>query len=68
MEVQNPVFYLQSVIYSTYIGVGIATGYGLDGPVQFPALQDFSLLHRFQTSSGVHRTFYPVGTGGFFPW
>jgi hypothetical protein len=29
--------------------------------------QDFSLLHRVQTSSGVHPASYPMGTGSSFP-
>jgi hypothetical protein len=34
--------------------------------VQFPAVQDFSLLHSVQTDSGAHPISYPVGTVGFF--
>jgi hypothetical protein len=41
--------------------VGIATGYGLDGPGF-----DFSLLHSVQTGSGAHPASYPIGTGGSF--
>jgi hypothetical protein len=29
--------------------------------VRFPALQDFSLLHSVQTSSGAHPDSYPTG-------
>jgi hypothetical protein len=29
--------------------------------------QEFSLLRVVQTGSGVHPTFYPIGTGGLFP-
>jgi hypothetical protein len=47
--------------------VGIVTGYGLDGPVRFAAVQDFSLLHSVQTDSGAHPASYPMGTGGSFP-
>jgi hypothetical protein len=32
--------------------------------VQFPAMQEFSLLHRVQTGSGAHPTSYSKGTGG----
>jgi hypothetical protein len=45
---------------------GIATGYGLDDRgvgVQVPVGKKFSLLHIVQTSSGVHPTSYPKGTG-----
>jgi hypothetical protein len=28
---------------------------------------NFSLHHRVQTGSGVHKASYPMGTGGFFP-
>jgi hypothetical protein len=34
--------------------------------VRFQGGQDFSLLHSVQTESGVHRTPYPMGTGGSF--
>jgi hypothetical protein len=50
--------------------VSIATGYGLDGwgvGVRVPVGEDFSLLHFFQTSSGAHPAFYPMGTGGSIP-
>jgi hypothetical protein len=43
--------------------LGIATGYGLEfksGQSQ----EEFSLLRDVQTGSGVHQTFYPMGTGG----
>jgi hypothetical protein len=29
--------------------------------------QEFSLLHVAHTGSGVHPTYYRMGTGGFFP-
>jgi hypothetical protein len=35
--------------------------------VRFPAVQDFSLLHRVQAGSGAHSASYPMGTGGSFP-
>jgi hypothetical protein len=47
--------------------VGIATGYGLNARVRFPAVKDFSLLHSIQTDSGAHPASYPMGTGGSFP-
>jgi hypothetical protein len=50
--------------------VGIATGYGLDDQVsEFESwwVQEFSLLHVVQTSSGAHQASYPMGTGGSFP-
>jgi hypothetical protein len=38
-----------------------------DGRISSPGGgQEFSLLHIVQTGSGVHRTSYPIGTGGFF--
>jgi hypothetical protein len=58
---------LSGTVYSMYLQllrsrdsvVGIATSYGLD--------QEFSLLQIVQTSSEVHPTSYPMGTGGSFP-
>jgi hypothetical protein len=50
--------------------VGIATGCGLDDRgSEFESRQDqeFSFLHVVQTGSGVHPTFYPIGTGGSYP-
>jgi hypothetical protein len=50
--------------------VGIATSYGLDDRgvgVRVPLCKEFSLLQIVQTDSEVHPTFYPIGTGGFFP-
>jgi hypothetical protein len=50
--------------------VGIATTYGLDDRgvgVRVPVGSEFSLLHIVQTDSGVHPTFYPMGTRGSFP-
>jgi hypothetical protein len=47
--------------------VGIATGYGLDdqgGGSSSPGREKISLLHIVQTGSGVHLTFYKMGTGG----
>jgi hypothetical protein len=36
--------------------------------VRVPAgAENFSLHHRIQTGSGVHRTSYPMGTRGSFP-
>jgi hypothetical protein len=46
-------------------GVDIAKGWA--ARVQFPALQDFFLLHSVQTGSGAHPASYPMGTGGSFP-
>jgi hypothetical protein len=48
------------------ISVGIATGYGLDGRVQFLAGAKFSLLHRVQACFGAHPVSYSMGTGGDF--
>jgi hypothetical protein len=49
----------------------LATGYGLDGrEIGVPSPgggKEFSLLHVFQTGSGVHRTSYAMDTGGYFP-
>jgi hypothetical protein len=51
--------------------VGIALGYGLDdrsSRFRFPAeAGNFSLHHRVQNGSEVHRASYPVGTRGSFP-
>jgi hypothetical protein len=50
--------------------VGIATGYELETEgLEFESRygQEFSLLQIIQTSSGVHPTSYPMGTGGSFP-
>jgi hypothetical protein len=41
---------------------------GWTAQVRFPAAKDFCLLHSIQTSSGAHPVFYPMGTGGDFPW
>jgi hypothetical protein len=50
------------------IGISLSqTGYGLDGRVRFPAVQDLSLLHVVQTGSGTHPASNPMGTGGSFP-
>jgi hypothetical protein len=48
--------------------VGIVTGYRLDdqGVGGVPLGSRFSFLHVVQTSSGVHPTSYPMGTGGSF--
>jgi hypothetical protein len=48
-------------------GVGIATGYGLDGPGAIPGMARFSLLHSVQTCPGAHPASYPMGTGCFLP-
>jgi hypothetical protein len=37
------------------------------GPGSIPAVQDFSLLHSIQTSSGVNPASYTMGTGGSIP-
>jgi hypothetical protein len=51
--------------------VGTALDYGLDGRgsrVRFLVeAGNFSLHHRVQNGSGVHRSSYPMGTGGSFP-
>jgi hypothetical protein len=46
--------------------VGITIGDGGVG-VRVPVGSRFSLLRVVQTGSGVHPTFYPMGTGGSFP-
>jgi hypothetical protein len=46
--------------------VGIATGYGLDGRVRVPAVQEFSILHGVHTDCGAHPASYPMGTGVLF--
>jgi hypothetical protein len=49
--------------------VAIATGYGMkDGGVgvRVPIRQEFSLLHVVQTGSGVHTTYYTMGTRDSF--
>jgi hypothetical protein len=56
------------IIFLTRLSlVGIATGYGLDDRMirfRFPAgARNFSFRHRVQTSSAVHSTSYPMGTG-----
>jgi hypothetical protein len=43
-------------------GVGIATGYRLDGPNSIPSKAKFSLLHSVQAGSGVHPASYPIVT------
>jgi hypothetical protein len=35
--------------------------------VRFPSVQDFSLLHGFQTGPGAHLASYLIGTGRPFP-
>jgi hypothetical protein len=52
------------------LGVGIATGYGLDDlgvGVRVPVEQEFSLVHVVQTGFGAHPASYPMRTGGSFP-
>jgi hypothetical protein len=47
--------------------VGIATGYGLadrGAGVRASVGKTFSILHIIQTGSGVHTTFYRMGTDG----
>jgi hypothetical protein len=52
--------------------LSIATVYWLDDPEELELEsqqgQEFSLLHIVQTSSGVHPSSSPMGTGGSFPW
>jgi hypothetical protein len=51
------------------IGVGIATGYGLDDQrvgVRTWWGREFLLLHIVQTGSGAHPTSYPMSTEGSF--
>jgi hypothetical protein len=50
-----------------YFTVGIATGYGLDGPGSIPGRARFSLLHSVQTGSGAQPASYPMDTRGPFP-
>jgi hypothetical protein len=48
--------------------VGIATGYRLDGGVQFPAgARDFSLFRSVQAGSGAHPASYKTATRGSLP-
>jgi hypothetical protein len=50
--------------------VSIATGYGLDDRgvgVRVPVGSRIFFPHVVQIGSGVHPTFYPMGTGGSFP-
>jgi hypothetical protein len=47
--------------------VGIATGYGLDGPGSTPSRSDFSLLHSIQAGSLAHPAPYPMGNRGSPP-
>jgi hypothetical protein len=54
------------------LGVGIATGYGLDGPGSIPgSVRFFFKMFLFSTASrlalGVHPASYPTGAGGDFP-
>jgi hypothetical protein len=42
-------------------------GYRLDSQGLILAVQDCSLFHGIQTSSGAHPASYPMGTGGSFP-
>jgi hypothetical protein len=47
--------------------VGIATGYGLDDGVSFPArIGDFSLLHRIQIGARAHPA-NPTDIGVLYP-
>jgi hypothetical protein len=46
--------------------VGLATDYGLDGPVSIIGSAKFSLLHSIQTDFGAHPASYPIGTGDCF--
>jgi hypothetical protein len=47
------IFFLQYLhVCSFNLGVGIATGYGLDDGVRFPRREDFSLFHSVQTDPG----------------
>jgi hypothetical protein len=55
-----------SVFRSQDSSVGIATGCGLDGPVSFPAIQDFS-FHSVQNDSGAHPASCVMSTGSSFP-
>jgi hypothetical protein len=60
-------FYVSSRIN---LGVGIATGYGLDDRgfgVESWYSQEYSILNIVQTGSVVHPTSYPMGTGASFP-
>jgi hypothetical protein len=53
-------------------GVGIAQSVqqwamGWTAWVRLPAVQDFPLLHNFQTDSGAHPVSYPMSNWGFLP-
>jgi hypothetical protein len=51
----------------TFTSVSIATGYGLEGPVRFSAVQYLSLLHSDQIDYVAHPASYSMGTEGSFP-
>jgi hypothetical protein len=50
------------------VSIATATGWTTEGS-EFESRkgQEFCLLYVVQTGSGVHRTSYPMGTGGSFP-
>jgi hypothetical protein len=44
--------------------IGVATGYGLEAAVRFPAgARGFSVLHSVQTGCGAHPASCKMGTG-----
>jgi hypothetical protein len=76
---RSEIFYLNNLIYLSFaisyqsrdISVSTALGYRLGdrgSRVPFPArAENFSLHHRVQTSSGIHRAYYPMGSRDSFP-
>jgi hypothetical protein len=54
-----------NIQYQVFQGVGIETGYGLDGQVSVPGRGNTFPLHTVQTGSGSHPPSYPKGTGRF---
>jgi hypothetical protein len=59
--------FLQTTRMLSNIGVGIATGYGLDDPgvrVRVPVGSELSLFHVVQTGSGTHPASSSMCSGG----
>jgi hypothetical protein len=55
------------ICYDYMLGVGIATGYGLDGLGWIPGSARFFILCSVQTDSGAHPASYPMDTVDSFP-
>jgi hypothetical protein len=64
---------ISGVTFNTRAGIAqsvqrLATDWTTEGSeFEFRYVQEFLLLHVVQTGSGVHLTFYPMGTRGSFP-